>query len=94
MPVRSLTIELEEDLAEKLRIEATAHDCTPEALARECVIQHLEIAVRHRALVDRFEAMDRDLAVLARFVGQASAATEGVDLSKICRYEREKTPRT
>ena len=90
MTLRKLTIELEEDLAEKLWTGAQAHNWTPENLARECVAQHLEIAARHRALVERFEAMDQHLATLARFVGQASASTGSVDLWKICRYRREK----
>jgi uncharacterized protein (DUF924 family) len=91
LTLRKLTIELEEDLAEKLWTEAKAHNWTPEDLARECVAQHLEIAVRHRAVVERFEAIDHHLAALARFVGQASASTESVDLWKICRYRGEKS---
>jgi len=87
--LRKLTIELEEELAEKLYAEAKAHNWTPEDLARECIAQQLEIAVRHRALVERFEAMDHHLAVLADFVGQANASSEAVDLWKICRYGRE-----
>ncbi len=90
MILRKLTIELEEDLAEKLWTEAKANNWTPEDLARECVAQHLEIATRHRVLVERFEAMDQHLATLARFVGQASASTGSVDLWKICRYRPEK----
>ncbi len=90
MTLRKLTIELEEDVAEKLWTEAKGHNWAPEDLARECVAQHLEIATRHRALVERFEAMDQHLAALARFVGQASASTGSVDLWKICRYRHEK----
>ena len=93
LTLRKLTIELEEDLAEKLWTEAQAHNWTPESLAVECIAQHLEIAVRHRALVERFEAMDHHLAVLARFVGQASASSEAADLWKICRYRQEKKPK-
>jgi len=94
LTLRKLTIELEEDLAGKLWTEAKAHSWTPEALVRECVAQHLEIAIRHRALVERFEAIDHHLAVLAQFVGEASAGSEGVDLWKICRYGREKKSKT
>ncbi len=94
LTLRKLTIELEEDLTEKLCAAAKVHNWTPEDLARECVAQHLEIAVRHRALVERFEAMNHHLAALARFVGQASASSEGVDLWKICRYRGEKKSKT
>jgi hypothetical protein len=85
MTLRKLTIELEVDLSEKLSTEAKAHNWNPEDLARECVAQHLEIAVRHRALVERLEAVDQSLAALAQFVGEAGAASEGVDLRKILR---------
>ncbi len=94
MTLRKLTVELEEDLAEKLWTEAKAHNWTPEELAHECVAQHLEVATRHRVLVERFEAMDQHLATLARFVGQATASTESVDHWKICRYRGEKKSKT
>lgn len=93
MTIRKLTIELEEDLAEKLCAAAQANNWRPEDLAAECIVQHLEIATRHRVLVERFEAMDQHLATLARFVGQASASKESVDLWNICRYRGEKKPK-
>ena len=57
--------------------EAKTHNWTAEDLARECIAQHLDIAVRHCALVERFEAVDHSLAVLAQFVGEANTASEG-----------------
>ncbi len=93
LTLRKLTIELEEDLAEKLCTTAQANNWRPEDLAVECIAQHLEIATRHRVLVERFEAMDHHLATLARFVGQAQASSQGVDLWNICRYRGEKKPK-
>ena len=84
-----LTIELEEQLADQLRKAAREHGWTPETLAADCVAQHLEIAVRHRVVIERMEAVDADLAALATFVGEATQSGEGVDLTKICRYGRE-----
>ena len=84
-----LTIELDDDLAQKLADAASARGWTPESLAADCVGQHLEIAVRHRALVERFEAVDQSLATLAQFVGEATPDAQGIDLFKICRYGRK-----
>lgn len=90
--LQQLTIELDEQLADRLRAAAREHGWTPESLAADCVAQHLEIAVRHRVLIERLEAVDAHLAALATFVGEATQSGEGVDLTKICRYGRK--PRT
>ena len=87
-----LTIELDEQLADQLRKAAREHGWTPEPLAADCVAQHLEIAVRHRVVIERMEAVDAHLAALAEFVGEATQSGEGIDLTKICRYGRK--PRT
>ena len=67
-----LTIELDDELAQKLSATAKDRGWTPESIVVDCVAQHLEIAVRHRALVERFEAVDEYLATLAHFVGSAT----------------------
>ena len=90
--LHQLTIELDEQLADQLRKAAREHGWTPESLAADCVAQRLEIAVRHRVVVERREAVDAHLAALATFVGEATQSGEGVDLTKICRYGRK--PRT
>jgi hypothetical protein len=90
--LRQLTIELNDQLADQLREAARQHGWTPESLAADCVAQHLEIALRHRVVVERLEAVDAHLAALATFVGEATQSGEGIDLTKICRYGRK--PRT
>jgi hypothetical protein len=90
--LHQLTIELDEHLADQLREAAREHGWTPESLAADCVAQRLEIAVRHRVLIERLEAVDAHIATLAEFVGEATQTGEGIDLTKICRYGRK--PRT
>ena len=84
-----LTIELDQQLADQLRNAAREHGWTPESLAADCVAQHLDIAVRHRVLIERLEAVDAHIATLAEFVGEATQSGEGIDLTKICRYGRK-----
>ena len=84
-----LTIELDPELHHRLAEAAQQRGWPPEILAAECVAQHLEIAARHRTLVERFEAVDQSLAMLAQFVGDATASGEGIDLTKICRFGRK-----
>jgi hypothetical protein len=88
--LHQLTIDLDERLADQLREAAREHGWTPESLAADCVAQHLEIAVRHRVLIERMEAVDAHLATLAEFVGEATQSGEGIDLTKICRYGRDR----
>ena len=82
-------VELEDELAE--RLEEAAHNSKLSAteLITECVAQHLEVAIRHRALIDRLDAVDQGLLELATFVGEATAGGN-VDLSKMCRYSPPK----
>jgi predicted transcriptional regulator len=86
--LQSFTIELDSELAANLVEAAKKHGFSPESMAAECVAQHLEIALRHRVLVERMEAIDHNLAVLAVFVGEATQGGEGLDLTGICRYGR------
>ena len=90
---RKLTIELDADLAEILVIASSEHGWAPERLAADCVAQHYEISTRFLALLERFEQLDTNLAMIAQFVGDAAAPAEGVDLWKICKYRREKVGR-
>ena len=48
-----ITVTLEATLATRLSAAATERGWSPEALAAECVVQHLEVAVRHRVLIER-----------------------------------------
>jgi len=73
---------------------ARAHSWTPESLIADCVAQHLDVAIRHRALIERFEAVDAHLAALAEFVGEATQDGSNVDLAKICRYHRDERQST
>jgi len=87
--LQHLTIELDDELLRTLKEMSKQRGWTPEALAAECVAQHFEIAGRHKALVERFETVADSLAMLAHFVGEATASGEGIDLTKICRYGRK-----
>ncbi|MGO9770306.1 MAG: hypothetical protein ACLPSW_12260 [Roseiarcus sp.] len=87
--VQQITVELDDELAAQLIKAAQDQEWTPESLAADCVAQHLEIAVRHRTLVERTEAVDAHLATLAIFVGEAAKGSEGLDLKGVCRYGRQ-----
>lgn len=80
----SYNVELEADLAERLEEAARGSKLSPAQLIAECVIQHLEVAIRHRALIDRLDTVDQGLLDLAQFIGEATADSR-VDLSKLCR---------
>jgi predicted transcriptional regulator len=82
-------IELDDALAERLEEAARNSKLSAAALITECVIQHLEVAIRHRALIDRLDAVDQGLIDLASFVGEATAGGN-VDLSNMCRYSPPK----
>lgn len=81
-----LTITLPADLAKRLSAAAAEAGVTAEALAASCVEQHLDVAARHMAVIDRLEGVDAALLELAQFVGEAAGASEGFDPSRICRY--------
>lgn len=87
--LKKFTIEIDRDLADKLTKAASEHGLSPEGLIAECVSQHLEVALRHRVLIDRMESVDENIATLAQFVGEATQDSGGLDLTKICRYRHE-----
>ena len=58
MGLRRITIEIDEELAGRLKTAADEQGWSPESLAANCVAQHIEIALRHRVLVERMEAVD------------------------------------
>lgn len=83
-----LTMTLDASLAAALRQAAVDRGWSPESLAADCIRQQLEVAIRHRALVERMETIG------AAFMGFAKAITalaepgegSGIDLSQVCRY--------
>lgn len=83
-------VELEDELAERLEEAARNSKLTATELITECIIQHLEVAIRHRALIDRLDAVDQGLLDLASFIGEATAGPK-VDLSNMCQYSPAKT---
>ncbi|HEY1945024.1 MAG TPA: hypothetical protein VGH40_23160 [Roseiarcus sp.] len=83
------TIEPDSDLAARLTAGATERGLSHEIVIADCVAQHLEIALRHRVLVERMEAVDANLATLAQFVGEATQGGGAADLEWICRYGRK-----
>ena len=91
MPSVKLTMELDADLADALRQAAAAASTTPEVLAAEALAQAYEVGLRHKVLVERMEAVDAQIAAIARFVEEATAPAEGggIDLDRLCRYPRK-----
>ncbi len=87
--LQRFTIELGDELAARLVKAARDQGWTPEDLASDCVSQHLEVASRHRVLIERMEAVDAHIVTLAEFVGEATQDSGGLDLTTICRYGRE-----
>ncbi len=85
----SYTVQIEKKLAERLEQAAHAAKTSSTDLIAECVAQHLDITIRHLALVERLEAVDQGLLELASFVGEATAGGN-VDVSSLCRYEPTK----
>ena len=83
-------VELEDALSERLEEVARNSKLSAAALITECVIQHLEVAIRHRALIDRLDVVDQGLLDLASFIGEATAGPK-VDLSNLCQYSPAKT---
>jgi hypothetical protein len=57
-------------------------------LAVECIVQHLEVAIRHRVLVERMEQIDGAILEMAQAVGELGAPSAGIDLSKVCRLHK------
>jgi predicted transcriptional regulator len=83
------TVQIEKALAERLERAAQTAKISSVELITECVTQHLDIAIRHLALVQRLEAVDQGLLELATFVGEATAGGD-VDVSSLCRYSPPK----
>jgi hypothetical protein len=85
----SYTVQIEKTLAERLELAARNAKIAPAELIGACVAQHLDIAIRHLALIERLEAVDQGLLELATFVGEATAGGK-VEVSSLCRYVPEK----
>jgi predicted transcriptional regulator len=83
-------VELEDELTERLEEDARKSKLSATELIAECVIQHLEVAIRHRTLIDRLDTVDQGLLELATFIGEATAGPK-VDLSNLCQYSPAKT---
>jgi hypothetical protein len=80
-----LTITLEAALATRLKAAAVECSWSAETLAAECVVQHLEVAIRHRVLIERLEQVDAAILDMAEAVGELGAPAAAIDLSKVCR---------
>ena len=91
MATTTLTVTLDDTLVSRLTAAATAQGMTVDAVVTACVEQHLEVALRHKVLVERMALLDAQIDAIARFVEEASAGggLDPVDLFKICRYPRE-----
>lgn len=91
MPSTTLTISLDQDLLDRLTATATERNTTADGLVASCVEQHLEVALRHRVLVERMETVDAQIEAIARFIEGASSGggLDPVDLFKLCRYPRK-----
>ncbi|RQH06875.1 hypothetical protein [Bradyrhizobium sp. RP6] len=87
--MRVYTVQIETKLSEQLEEAARAAKIAPAELIAQCVEQHLDIAVRFRALIERLETVDQGLLDLAGFVGEATASGH-FDVSSLCRYSAPK----
>ncbi|MCJ2005521.1 hypothetical protein [Methylobacterium sp. J-092] len=81
-----LTLTLEASRAARLSAAAAEQGWSAEDLAAECVVQHLEVAIRHKALIERLEQVDAAILDMAQTVGELGAPAAGIDLTKVCRY--------
>ena len=86
-----LTLTLEASLAARLSAAAAERGWSAESLAAACVSQHLEVAIRHRVLIERLEQVDAAILDMAQAVGDLGAPSAGIDLSKVCRYRKVST---
>ena len=84
-----ITVTLEAALANRLRAAATERGWSVESLAAECVVQHLEVAIRHRVLIERLEQVDAAILDMVEAVGELGAPAAAIDLSKVCRLGRD-----
>jgi len=85
----ALTITLPAHVAAALQQAAAGRDWTPESLAADCGAQQLEVAIRHRVVLERIDQVDAALIEMATALGSIEAASsEGIDLSSFCRYKK------
>ncbi len=85
----SLTITLPADVAAALQQAAAGRGWTPEGLAADCVAQSLEVATRHRVVLERIDRVDAALLDMAKALGAIEAAGgQDIDLSDFCRYRK------
>jgi hypothetical protein len=80
------TVSLPAPLAADLRRVAAERGWTPESLIADCVAQHLEIAIRHRVVLERLEQVDAVILEMAQAVGELGASAEGFEPGSLCRY--------
>lgn len=82
----AFTVSLPLDLAADLRRVAAERGWTSESLIADCVAQHLEVAIRHRVVLERLEQVDAAILEMAQAVGELGGPAASIDLSKVCRY--------
>lgn len=83
-----ITLNLEADLAEALTQAAASRGWSPESLAEECIRQNVEIALRHRVLVEGMEVLYDTIRQMSEVIAELAAPSSGVDLSKVCRFPK------
>ena len=84
------TISLPSTLAADVRRVAAERGWTPESLIADCVAQHLEIALRHRVVLERLEQVDAVILEMAGAVGELGAGAEDFEPGSLCRYQPAK----
>ena len=80
------SITLEADLAARLTAAASEKGWSPENLAADCIAQVLEVAIRHRVVLERLEQVDAVILEMAQAVGELGASAEGFEPGSLCRY--------
>ena len=84
----AFSVALPREFAAVLRRNAAGRGWTPESPIVDCVAQHLEVAIRHRVLIERVERIDAAILDMAEAVGELGAPSAGIDLTKVCRYRQ------
>ncbi len=74
-----LTVTLGEALAARLNAAAAAQGWSAESLAADCIAQNLEVALRHRVLIERIEQIDAAILDMAQAVGELGVPSAGID---------------
>jgi len=82
----SFTVSLPATLATDLRKVSAERGWTPESLIGDCVAQHLEVAIRHRVVLERLEQVDAAILEMAQAVGELGASAEDFEPGSLCRY--------